>query len=576
MNQWPRIGCLFLGVVFFALLLFPKAYLWAASVPARVFSPSFSAEQIETVKPSPALAGPNNGAALEAASLEEPVNEIPPVIRPSQEEIRKKVILEWKELQKGLPFESEVSNDMPLLINDQVEYFLDYFQTKMPKRFSLWLSRSGRYIPMIKKILNEQGLPEDLIYLAMIESGFSNKAYSRAQAAGMWQFIRETGQRYGLKVNSWVDERKDPVKSTQAAARHLSDLFKRFGSWYLAAAGYNAGEGKITRALAMYNAQDYWDITAEHRSYIKDETKQYVPKMIAAALIAKEPEKYGFHGLSYQPPLTYEEVTLPGAVELKDVASASGVELSQLVDLNPELKRWITPPGESEYRLRIPPGSKERLMENYAQLIKLKPRVVYARHQVKKGERFAAIARKYGVKAATIAKVNRVKLTAYPAAGSLLLIPQKGLAEEIPEGDFEGNNRGGSSLKAQRSLNSKTAKRSDRLGNKDQTADRQPLRYRVKKGDTLVSIAQTFEITVDQIRKWNPKESKKIQAGKTLSLHVSKVSGEEKSTPETGKKIKGSQRKSLVRADLTIKPQSVKKQAHKRIRTVAKAPKDSD
>ncbi len=485
MNQWPRIGCLFLGIVFFALLLFPKANLSAASVSARVGAPSFSTEWLETVKPSPAPAGPNKDAALEEALLEEPVDELPPVIRPSQEEIRKKVILEWKELQKGLASESEASNDIPLVINDQVVYFLDYFQTKIPKRFSLWLSRSGRYIPMIKKILNEQGLPEDLIYLAMIESGFSNKAYSRAQAAGMWQFIRETGQRYGLKVNSWVDERKDPIKSTQAAARHLSDLFKRFGSWYLAAAGYNAGEGKITRALAMYDAQTYWDITAEHCNYIRDETKQYVPKMIAAALISKEPEKYGFHDVSYQSPLSFEEVTLPGAVELKDVASASGVDLNILVDLNPELKRWITPPGESEYRLRIPHGSKDRLMENYAQLIKPKPRVVYAHHKVKKGERFAAIARKYGVKAATIAKVNRVKLTAYPAAGSLLLIPQKGFSEEILDGDLDGDNGNRPALKAKRSLNSKTAKLQEPAVEKKQDAGPQPIRYRVKKGDTL-------------------------------------------------------------------------------------------
>ncbi len=574
MNQWPRIGC-FSWVVFFALLLFPEAYLSAASVPARVGSPSILTEPLETLKPSPALAGPDNGAALEEAS-NETVNEIPPVIRPSQEEIRKKVILEWKELQKGLASESEGSNDIPLVINDQVEYFLDYFQTKIPKRFSLWLSRSGRYIPLIKKILNEQGLPEDLIYLAMIESGFSNKAYSRAQAAGMWQFIRETGQRYGLKVNSWVDERKDPVKSTQAAARHLSDLFKRFGSWYLAAAGYNAGEGKITRALAMYDAQTYWDITAEHCNYIKDETKQYVPKMIAAALIAKEPEKYGFHGVSYQPPLSYEEVTLPAAIELKDVAAASGVEVSQLVDLNPELKRWITPPGESEYRLRIPLGSKERLMDNYAQLTKPKPRAVYAHHKVKKGERFSAIARKYGVKAATIARVNRVKLTAYPAAGTLLLIPQKGLPEEIPEGDLEKDSGGGSSLKANRSANSKTAKRSNRVENKNQSTGRQPLRYRVKKGDTLVSIAHTYEITVDQIKKWNPQESKRMHAGRTLNLFVAKENGEEKSKPETGKKIKGSQRRSLVRADRSLKTPSPKKHPGKRLRTLAKGPRESE
>ncbi len=576
MNQWPRIGCFLLCFVFFALLPVSGAYLSAASVPAGVGSPLSSAERIETVRPSPALAGPYKDMALEEAILEKPVDDLPPVIRPSQEEIRKKVILEWRELQKGLTPESEVSNDIPLVINDQVEYFLDYFQTKMPKRFALWLSRSGRYIPMIKKILNEQGLPEDLIYLAMIESGFSNKAYSRAQAAGMWQFIRETGQRYGLKVNSWVDERKDPVKSTQAAARHLSDLFKRFGSWYLAAAGYNAGEGKITRALAMYNAQDYWDITAERCSYIKDETKQYVPKMIAAALIAKEPEKYGFHGLSYQPPLSYEEVTLPGAVELKDVASATGVELSLLVDLNPELKRWITPPGESDYRLRIPPGSKDRLMENYAQLIKPKPRVVYAHHKVKKGERFAAIARKYGVNAATIAKVNRVKLTAYPAAGSTLLIPHKGFSEELLDGDLDGDNGNGPALKAKRSLNSKTAKLQERSAEKKQAAGLQPIRYRVKKGDTLFSIAQTYEITVDQIKKWNPQESKRMHTGRTLNLFVYKVSGEEKSKQESGKKIKSPQRKSLVRADQSLKTPALKKHPGKRTRTLAKGPKNSE
>ena len=565
---------------FFALFLCSENPLSAASAPARAISPSLSADRLESVYSASPRTGSPNDLDREEALLDLPVYDLPPVIRPSQEEIRKKVILEWKELQKGLIPESDISsdgsNDIPLVINEQVEYFLDYFQTKIRKRFSLWLSRSGRYIPMIKKVLNEHGLPEDLIYLAMIESGFSNKAYSRAQAAGMWQFIRETGQRYGLRVNSWVDERKDPVKSTQAAARHLSDLFKRFGSWYLAAAGYNAGEGKITRALAMYDAQTYWDITAEHRNYIRDETKQYVPKMIAAALIAKEPEKYGFHDLAYQSPLAYEEVTLPGAVELKDVASASGVDLSQLVDLNPELKRWITPPGESEYRLRIPPGSKERLMENYAQLTKPKPRAVYAQHKVKKGEKFSFIARKYGVKAATIARVNRIKLTAYPGAGTLLLIPQKGWTEELTEGDFEGDNGGGSSLKTRRSAPSQTAKRLDRPEKKDQTADRQPLRYRVKKGDTLVSIAQTFATTVEQIRKWNPKESKKIQAGRTLNLYVSKVSGEEKSKPETGKKIKNPSRKSLVRADATVKPPSVKRQTRQGNRTVAKGPKDSD
>ena len=209
----------------------------------------------------------------------------------------------------------------------------------------MWMGRSTRYMSMMKKILREHNLPEDLIYLAMIESGFSTKAYSRAHAAGPWQFIRETGARYGLLVNAWVDERKDPIKSTRAAAQHLSDLFNRFGSWYLAAAGYNAGEGKISRALAMYNASNFWEITAEHCHYIKEETKQYVPKMIAAALIAKEPGKYGFANIYYQDPLSFDEAAVPGNVELKDVAAACGVGVETIVDLNPELKRWVTPPG---------------------------------------------------------------------------------------------------------------------------------------------------------------------------------------------------------------------------------------
>ncbi|MCJ7832921.1 MAG: transglycosylase SLT domain-containing protein, partial [Deltaproteobacteria bacterium] len=354
--------------------------------------------------PSPSSFQTNPVEATQPIQVEEEnqdkvSHDLPPIIKPSQEEIKEKVVLELKELEKGGDIKNQDSFHFPFVINDQVEYFIDYFQTKLRSRFSLWMGRSTRYMSMMKKILREHDLPEDLIYLAMIESGFSTKAYSRAHAAGPWQFIRETGTRYGLRINSWVDERKDPIKSTRAAAQHLSDLYNRFGSWYLAAAGYNAGEGKISRALAMYNAQNFWEISADHRRYIKEETKQYVPKMIAAALIAKEPEKYGFYKIHYQPPLAFDEATVPGNVELKDVAAACGVDVEMILDLNPELKRWITPPGASSYTLRIPEGTKEKLMENFAQLIKPKPQVTYAEHRVKKGEKLASIAKRYGVKA---------------------------------------------------------------------------------------------------------------------------------------------------------------------------------
>jgi len=474
-------------------------------------------------------------------------NDLPPVIKPSHEEIKEKVILELKELEKGGDIKIMVSNDFPIVINEQVERYIDYFQTKLRNRFSLWLARSTRYMQMMKKILSEHALPEDLIYLAMIESGFSTKAYSRAHAVGPWQFIRGTGERYGLRINSWVDERKDPIKSTRAAAKHLSDLFNRFGSWYLAAAGYNAGEGKISRALSLYNAQNFWEISADHRRYIKEETKQYVPKMIAAALIAKEPEKYGFVNIPYQSPLSFEEVTIPGGVEIKDVAAACGADLEAILDLNPELKRWITPPRDSSYTLRIPEGTKEKLMENYAQLIKPKPVATYAEHRVKKGERLASIAKRYGVKASLISRVNRLKGSGRLNPGLVLLIPQKGGGQgslsEIELIDHENQFEKISSLRASRSNRVKKSSLSAGKG-KEKESHIQRIRYKVKKGDSLTSIAEKFDVEISMIKKWNPMGSNKIKAGSSLTLFVLKGDSERDRKNGNGKSGKSNHRKS--------------------------------
>jgi membrane-bound lytic murein transglycosylase D len=566
----PWIGRLFLSALAFPLFAWPGNVFPAPSTPSPSAFPAVAADWAEARVPSYLQSKDSDERALnrDEAFFSEPVNDLPPVIRPPQEEIRKKVILEWKELQKGLPPEAEAAYDIPIVINDQVEYFLDYFQTKIRKRFSLWLSRSTRYIPLIKKTMNQYGLPEDLVYLAMIESGFSNIAYSRAQAVGMWQFIRETGQRYGLKINPWVDERKDPIKATQAAARYLSDLYKQFGSWYLAAAGYNAGEGKIARALVMYNAQNYWEITADHCRYIKDETKQYVPKMIAAALIAKEPEKYGFTDIPYYPPMAFEEVSLPGAVELKDVAAAAGTDLTALVDLNPELKRWMTPPNGGEYLLRIPAGSKNRLLENYAQLIKPKPRPVYAQHKVKKGELFTSIARRYGLSAGTIAKINRIKLTAYPKPGTLLMIPAKGSLEEISAQE-EGPEVRNVSAKVQRPAGRHDARARVKPEDREQQPEVQRLQYRIKKGDSLTAIAQQHVVTIEQIRKWNPRLNGKIQVGRTLTLYGAKEAGEEKVKTEKGKGNKSPRRKSWIAAEQGLKVPPPKRTGRQATREVA-------
>jgi membrane-bound lytic murein transglycosylase D len=512
-------------------------------------------EAPQPVSPTPAELLPFS----EDESLDTRTSDLPPIIKPSHEEIKQKVFQELKELEKIGDAKSKVSFDLPIVINEQVEYFIDYFQTKLRNRFALWMSRSTRYIPMMKKILSDQGLPEDLVYLAMIESGFSTKAYSRAHAAGPWQFIRETGERYGLRVSSWVDERKDPVKSTKAAAKHLSDLFNRFGSWYLAAAGYNAGEGKITRALNMYNAQNYWEITADHCHYIKEETKQYVPKMIAAALIAKEPEKYGFTNIPYQQPIAYDEVSLPGGVELKDVASVLGVNVENIVDLNPELKRWITPPGSSEYQLRIPQGSKAKVMENYAQLIKPKPVIHYAEHRVKKGERLPGIARKYGVKPTLIAKVNRLKSKDRLHPGLVLLIPEKkgGAAADIDLIEQENQYEKVAGLRTTHNKKEKkAAQNSDRDNEKENNL--QKITYIVKKGDSLSSIAQKFDLEVVMIKKWNPKGGKKVLSGSALTLFINKENTErevkkEKPAKAGSKKVKAEPTEKIKLVHYTVK-----------------------
>jgi membrane-bound lytic murein transglycosylase D len=515
-------------------------------IPSKVIDPALS--------PSPPSSELTLPPKAEEDSQVKDSSDLPPIIKPSREEIKEKVILELKELEQGGSEKTKAFFDFPMVINDQVEYFIDYFQSKLRKRFSLWMGRSTRYMSIMKKILREYNLPEDLIFLAMIESGFSTKAYSRAHAVGPWQFIQETGARYGLRINSWVDERKDPIKSTRAAAQHLADLYNRFGSWYLAAAGYNAGEGKITRALAMYNASNFWEISAEHCHYIKEETKQYVPKMIAAALIAKEPEKYGFSKISYQSPLTFDEVTVPGNVELKDVAAAVGVDVDTIVELNPELKRWVTPPGVPDYTIRIPQGTREKLLDNYAQLIKPKPRVIYAEHRVKKGERLSTLSKRYRVKASVIARANRIKANSALPTGLVLLIPKKtGSSPDIELIDHKTGDEKPVSIHASRK---RRTTKSTLVVQNGQGKNIQPLRlrYKIKKGDSLVSIAEKFDVEVSMIKKWNnAKGSAKIQPGKTLTLFVHRGNPDGNVHKENGKSGKSNFKKPKAETTNRIK-----------------------
>ncbi len=373
-------------------------------------------------------------------------------------------------------------SDIPLTINSKVEYFINFFQTTGRSWFGKWLSRSERYIPMMKEVLREKSLPEDLVYLAMIESGFSPHAYSRAKAVGPWQFIAGTGKRYSLRIDQWIDERRDPLKSTVAAAMYLKQLYSLFNKdWYLAAAGYNAGENKILRAIDMYNSNDFWELA--EGSYLKRETKDYVPKLLAAAIIAKDPAKYGFADIAYLPPIELDTVNIPSRTDLDLVARLTGVSYETIRELNPELKKWCTPPDYPNYELKLPKGKKDLFLvayENVPEEERFAERVVYTRYRARKGDTVASVARRFGADPAEVAAVNNLSLKrSQKLRGKLLTIPVNPVC--VP------------SVVAQSASAPEKKKKV-----------KQAVRYyTVKPGDTLSSVARRFKVTTKVIAGWN-------------------------------------------------------------------------
>lgn len=260
------------------------------------------------------------------------------------------------------PVDASPYFDLPVTYNTKVKWWINYYQTSGRKWFRTWLERSNAYLPMMQKMLRERGMPQDLAYVAMIESGFSPQAISTADAVGYWQFIAPTANRYGLRTNWWLDERRDFTKSTTAASRYLADLFRQFGSWYLTAAAYNMGEGRMQKLVNRHGTRNYWILSK--RGDFPDETKQYIPKLLAAMLIAKAPKLYGFHELNLQPPYRYEYFTVPGGTDLFNLARYIGVRGDQLARLNPELLKGFVPSFvQGGHRIRIPQGLQPRVSQ---------------------------------------------------------------------------------------------------------------------------------------------------------------------------------------------------------------------
>lgn len=260
--------------------------------------------------------------------------------------------------------------DFPVVYNEAVQKWLNYFQKRGRDYFERYSARAGRYAPLMGKILQDNGLPRDLIFLAMAESGFQNNAKSWARAVGPWQFMPYTGRKFGLNIDWYVDERRDPIKATIAAAQYLKKLYEIFGAWELAAAGYNAGEGKVGRAVKRYGTENFWKIRKGR--YLKLETREYVPKIMALAIIGKNLKSFGFEEIDFHEPLDFEEIDVPGMTDLVLLSEKMDIPFEEIERLNPEVLRWFTPPSENNYKLRVPVGYKKVAMECCAQMDELK------------------------------------------------------------------------------------------------------------------------------------------------------------------------------------------------------------
>jgi membrane-bound lytic murein transglycosylase D len=394
-------------------------------------------------------------------------------------------------------------------ITDPIEKFIRYFQTRGREKFELYLSRSGKYVGMMQKILVRYGLPEDLVYVALIESGFSPKAYSVAKAAGPWQFISETGRRYGLRIDWWTDERRDAEKSTHAAASYLRDLYGMFESWPLATAAYNAGEGKIQRAVTRYKSDDFSELIRYR--YLKQETKDYVPKMLAALTIAKDPDKYGFGDVAYETPLDLRTVTVPGGTELEATARILGVPVEAIHDWNPELRRFCTPPNQERYDLRLSVDAA-RLAEERMEDIRTQAKITFLQHNVRRGETLQALAGRYRTTVPVLKELNGLKRDSLGRTARLV-IPVTGLTETeaVPGAEISPDHLAMAHMRVEDG-----GRRSRVKGVRHPDPGDTVI---VRKGDTLARIAKRHGVRTKELARANGlKPTSKLKAGARLAL----------------------------------------------------------
>ena len=409
-------------------------------------------------------------------------------------------------------------HDIPIPLNKKVLRYVDVFQDRLRDFLTEGLQRGSKYLPMIQSVFRAEGLPLDLAYVPLVESAFKPYALSRAKARGLWQFMRGTAAENGLKQDWYIDERSDPEKATLAAAKYLQTLAEIFGGdWHLALASYNGGPGRVQRALRGRQTGDFWSLASGTR--LPRETREYVPMILAAIIIARNPIQYGFN-LALEPPAAYEKVSLPSAVDLRRIAECTGASIDEIQTLNPELRRWTTPLRYPGYEVKVPAGMAESLKQHLVETSET-DRVALNWHTVKTGETLLLIARKLNVRAADLAEANYLTTRSRVTPGQKLIVPREPTAllaarTERPEPPAQAS--------VAEARDGVPASGLVAMAPTSEPSETTRLVYRVKQGDTLSSIAQLFNTTVSALQSWNAKvQGTRISVGDRLVIFATQL-----------------------------------------------------